>query len=383
MLLIVKSLHIIFMVTWFGGLFYLPRLFVYHAQADDRISHRALQGDGAQALLGHHHAGRRADHRVRPVAVAGLVPGRGRWLHAKLALVAVLVAYHVWCGRLMMDFSARAQYPRPCLVPLVQRDSDAGPGRASCCSSSQAARSGALLRHRAARPGGAARRPNSPRWARRTRPQSRAASRLSAGTGKPATGPISGRASPRASCGASREFEYARRRRPRTTRRARWTGCAYFTVERTLRVNVSAQKSPLTSLDFATLRIKDAVCDRFRDAGGGRPERRPCRPGRARARLPRGRARHALPGHLGRAAVQARLARKRGRSAVAREPRRRHRPAVGLEAGRAAARSHVRRRHAAGRGGGDGARPCTGGEEQFRFREIEEFRFELVGQDKG
>jgi putative N6-adenine-specific DNA methylase len=48
-----------------------------------------------------------------------------------------------------------------------------------------------------------------------------------------------------------------------------WT--RYFTVERTLRVNVSAQKSPLTSLDFATLRVKDAVCDRFRDAIGSRP----------------------------------------------------------------------------------------------------------------
>jgi putative N6-adenine-specific DNA methylase len=45
----------------------------------------------------------------------------------------------------------------------------------------------------------------------------------------------------------------------------------YFTVERTLRVNVSAQKSPLTSLDFATLRIKDAVCDRFRETLGSRP----------------------------------------------------------------------------------------------------------------
>ncbi len=44
-----------------------------------------------------------------------------------------------------------------------------------------------------------------------------------------------------------------------------------FSVERTLRVNVSAQKSPLKSLDFATLRIKDAVCDRFRDALGSRP----------------------------------------------------------------------------------------------------------------
>ncbi|MSQ89718.1 MAG: class I SAM-dependent RNA methyltransferase, partial [Betaproteobacteria bacterium] len=44
-----------------------------------------------------------------------------------------------------------------------------------------------------------------------------------------------------------------------------------FAVERTLRVNVSAHKSPLKSLDFATLRIKDAVCDRFRDALGSRP----------------------------------------------------------------------------------------------------------------
>jgi putative N6-adenine-specific DNA methylase len=45
----------------------------------------------------------------------------------------------------------------------------------------------------------------------------------------------------------------------------------YFGVERTLRVNVTAQKSPLKSLEFATLRIKDAVCDRFRDALGRRP----------------------------------------------------------------------------------------------------------------
>ena len=45
----------------------------------------------------------------------------------------------------------------------------------------------------------------------------------------------------------------------------------FFAVERTLRVNVTAQKSPLKSLEFATLRIKDAVCDRFRDAFGKRP----------------------------------------------------------------------------------------------------------------
>src|SRR5687768_16924148 len=46
----------------------------------------------------------------------------------------------------------------------------------------------------------------------------------------------------------------------------------YFRAERTLRVNVTAQKSPLRSLEFATLRVKDAVCDRFRDALGKRPD---------------------------------------------------------------------------------------------------------------
>jgi len=51
-----------------------------------------------------------------------------------------------------------------------------------------------------------------------------------------------------------------------------------FTVERTLRVNVTAQKSPLKSLEFITLRIKDAVCDRFRDALGRRPSIERARP---------------------------------------------------------------------------------------------------------
>ena len=55
----------------------------------------------------------------------------------------------------------------------------------------------------------------------------------------------------------------------RAARAVDWT--QLFAVERTLRVNVSAQKSPLRSLDFATLRVKDAVCDRFRDWRGSRP----------------------------------------------------------------------------------------------------------------
>jgi len=49
-----------------------------------------------------------------------------------------------------------------------------------------------------------------------------------------------------------------------------WPG--FFSVDRKIRVNVTAQKSPLKSLEFATLRIKDAVCDRFRDSLGRRPD---------------------------------------------------------------------------------------------------------------
>jgi putative N6-adenine-specific DNA methylase len=66
------------------------------------------------------------------------------------------------------------------------------------------------------------------------------------------------------------EFEYAGEEDLyEAARKVDWP--RLFAVERTLRVNVSAQKSPLKSLDFATLRIKDAVCDRFRDSLGSRP----------------------------------------------------------------------------------------------------------------
>ncbi len=67
------------------------------------------------------------------------------------------------------------------------------------------------------------------------------------------------------------QFEYANEHDVYAVARAiDWP--KYFAVERSLRVNVTAQKSPLKSLEFATLRIKDAVCDRFRDASGKRPD---------------------------------------------------------------------------------------------------------------
>jgi putative membrane protein len=102
--LIAKSLHIVFMVTWMAGLFYLPRLYVYHAQADDRISLERFKVMERKLYWGIATPG-----GVLTVAFGlwlwlGWFQGAGLWLYAKLALVAALVVYHAWCGRLMMDF---------------------------------------------------------------------------------------------------------------------------------------------------------------------------------------------------------------------------------------------------------------------------------------
>jgi putative membrane protein len=99
----IKSLHIIFVVAWFAGLFYLPRLFVYHAMAEDAPSRERFKVMERRLYLG----------IMAPGAVLALVFGlwlwlgygfSGGWLHAKLALVALLVAYHLWCGKLLKDF---------------------------------------------------------------------------------------------------------------------------------------------------------------------------------------------------------------------------------------------------------------------------------------
>ncbi|HEY1329303.1 MAG TPA: CopD family protein [Casimicrobiaceae bacterium] len=104
---IVKSLHVIFMVTWFAGLFYLPRLFVYHAMAapDDRVGIERFKVMERKLYVG----------IMTPGAVLTIVFGlwlwlgfgvTGGWLHAKLALVALLVAFHVYLGKLVADFGA-------------------------------------------------------------------------------------------------------------------------------------------------------------------------------------------------------------------------------------------------------------------------------------
>jgi len=103
----VKSLHIVFLVTWFAGLFYLPRLFVYHAMSEDRISLERFKLMERKLFWG----------IMTPGAILTIGFGiwlwlgwfrgvYGGWFHTKLALVAVLVGYHLWCWRLMKAFAA-------------------------------------------------------------------------------------------------------------------------------------------------------------------------------------------------------------------------------------------------------------------------------------
>ncbi len=102
-----KSLHIIFMTTWFAGLFYLPRLFVYHAMSEDATSrerfevmerklYRGIMTPGMIATL--------AFGIWMLVDYAWALYGRMGWLHLKLVLIALLVGYHLWCGRLLAAF---------------------------------------------------------------------------------------------------------------------------------------------------------------------------------------------------------------------------------------------------------------------------------------
>lgn len=99
----IKSLHIIFVTSWFAGLFYLPRLFVNHAMIDDpATAGRLLMME--QKLY----------RFMGPLALLALAFGlwlwlgygiSGGWLHAKLALVVLLIGYHHYCGRLLKDFA--------------------------------------------------------------------------------------------------------------------------------------------------------------------------------------------------------------------------------------------------------------------------------------
>ncbi len=100
----IKALHIIFVTSWFAGLFYLPRLFVNHAMINDvnTLERLSLMEQKLYRFM-------------LPLAILAIIFGlwlwlgygiTGGWLHAKMSLVVVLIAYHIYCGKLIRDFKA-------------------------------------------------------------------------------------------------------------------------------------------------------------------------------------------------------------------------------------------------------------------------------------
>lgn len=100
-----KAFHIIFMVTWFAGLFYLPRLFVYHADAKDATSIERFKIMERKLFFGIMNPGGLFT-LVFGIAMVYLAPGylTQGWFHAKLTLVLALLGFHVYLGKLLRDF---------------------------------------------------------------------------------------------------------------------------------------------------------------------------------------------------------------------------------------------------------------------------------------
>ncbi len=102
-----KALHLIFMVTWFAGLFYLPRLFVYHAMSEDSISK-----DRFKIMERKLYYGITTPGALLTVLFGLLTLGQmgwsaysgSYWLPVKLGLVLLLIIYHLYCGVLLQDF---------------------------------------------------------------------------------------------------------------------------------------------------------------------------------------------------------------------------------------------------------------------------------------
>ncbi|WP_153159722.1 CopD family protein [Zoogloea sp. 1C4] len=99
----IKALHIIFVTSWFAGLFYLPRLFVNHAMATDKATLDRL------ALMEN-----KLYRFMTPLGILAVALGMwlwfgfgftGGWLHVKTMLVTFLIVYHLYCGRLMRAFA--------------------------------------------------------------------------------------------------------------------------------------------------------------------------------------------------------------------------------------------------------------------------------------
>ena len=110
MYLWIKAFHIIAMVTWFAGLFYLPRLFVYHTMAETDDAYQRYSVMERKLYNG----------ITTPGAIVTLLLGLwlayllgwewfrvSYWFHAKVTLLVLLIGFHLYCGRLMRSFANR------------------------------------------------------------------------------------------------------------------------------------------------------------------------------------------------------------------------------------------------------------------------------------
>lgn len=104
----IKAFHLIFVTSWFAGLFYLPRIYVNLAMEQDP------QAQARLLLMAH-----KLYRFMQPLMLLALVFGiwlwlgygfKGGWLHAKLTLVIVLIGYHHYCGRLLKQFRAQQNH---------------------------------------------------------------------------------------------------------------------------------------------------------------------------------------------------------------------------------------------------------------------------------
>jgi putative membrane protein len=102
-----KALHLIAMVTWFAGLFYLPRLYVYHAMSNDKISNERFKVMERKLFYGITTPGMVVTFIFgiwMLVDYAWSMYGSSGWLHTKLFLLALMVVYHYFCWLWLEDF---------------------------------------------------------------------------------------------------------------------------------------------------------------------------------------------------------------------------------------------------------------------------------------
>lgn len=102
-----KAFHLIFMVTWFAGLFYLPRLYVYHAMSSDAVSIERFKIMERKLYFGIMTPGMILTFVFgiwMLLSYAWNIYSGSGWLHVKMALLLLLVAYHGLCGKWLIDF---------------------------------------------------------------------------------------------------------------------------------------------------------------------------------------------------------------------------------------------------------------------------------------